>query len=91
VLHGQAPLTPGRTRRFADGEEDVSSKPSDSYREELLSIQQPRSRWNKMASPTDQLLDLPRARAYYEKASKVNHRYSEAINNSARLLRPEGL
>jgi tetratricopeptide (TPR) repeat protein len=53
----------------------------DSYRDELLQHPNNAVAWNKMGIANHQLLDLPRARAFYEKAVKVNHRYSEAINN----------
>ncbi len=37
--------------------------------------------WNKLGIAYHQLLDIGHAKAMYEKAVRVNHRYSEAINN----------
>lgn len=37
--------------------------------------------WNKVGIAYHQMLDIDAAKKYYEKASKLNPRYSEAINN----------
>jgi tetratricopeptide (TPR) repeat protein len=53
----------------------------DAYQESLRARPNSAVVWNKMGIAHHQLLDLPRAKACYEKAIKVNRKYSEAINN----------
>ncbi len=54
---------------------------ADTYSEELRAHPNNAIAWNKLGIAYHQVLDLSRARAMYEKASRINKKYSEAINN----------
>src|ERR1700719_4307369 len=53
----------------------------DSYSDEVRAHPTNAVAWNKLGIAYHQLLDFPHARAMYDKATRLNHRYSEAINN----------